>query len=70
MNVHLESKTVVCDKRNLTDQHSKFTCEENKQSVESSTRNKNGQFDTIAMWSFQKKGIPYCLIEEEDQITL
>ncbi|XP_035963598.1 histone-lysine N-methyltransferase SETD2 isoform X5 [Halichoerus grypus] len=30
MNVHLKSKTVICDNRNLTDQHSKFACEEYK----------------------------------------
>nr|XP_020023930.1 histone-lysine N-methyltransferase SETD2 [Castor canadensis] len=33
MNMHLESKTVKCDNRNLTDQHSKFACEEFKQNV-------------------------------------
>uniref|UniRef100_A0A8C2VW98 Histone-lysine N-methyltransferase SETD2 n=1 Tax=Chinchilla lanigera TaxID=34839 RepID=A0A8C2VW98_CHILA len=37
MNVHLESKTVTCDKRNLTDQHSKFTCGEHRQSVGSTS---------------------------------
>ncbi|KAL0599799.1 Histone-lysine N-methyltransferase SETD2 [Plecturocebus cupreus] len=36
MNVHLESKTVICDNRNLTD-HSKFACEEYKQSVGSTS---------------------------------
>ncbi|XP_064452954.1 histone-lysine N-methyltransferase SETD2 isoform X5 [Mirounga angustirostris] len=30
MNVHLKSKTVICDNRNLTDQHSKFASEEYK----------------------------------------
>lgn len=28
MNVHLKSKTVICDNRSLTDQHSKFACKE------------------------------------------
>ncbi|XP_076985617.1 histone-lysine N-methyltransferase SETD2 isoform X2 [Tamandua tetradactyla] len=37
MSVHLESKTVICDNRNLTDQHSKFVCEEYKQSVGSTS---------------------------------
>ncbi|XP_019488230.1 PREDICTED: histone-lysine N-methyltransferase SETD2 isoform X1 [Hipposideros armiger] len=37
MNVHLKSKTVICDNRNLTEQHSKFTCEEYKQSVGSTS---------------------------------
>ncbi|XP_053456443.1 histone-lysine N-methyltransferase SETD2 isoform X3 [Nycticebus coucang] len=46
MNVHLESKPVVCDNRNLTD-HSKFACEEYKQSVGSSSLTTVNHFDDL-----------------------
>lgn len=37
VNVHLDSKTVVCDNRELTDQHSEFTCDGYKQSIGSTS---------------------------------
>ncbi|XP_031199892.1 histone-lysine N-methyltransferase SETD2 isoform X5 [Mastomys coucha] len=37
VNVHLESKTVTCDNRELPDQHPEFTCDEYKQSIGSSS---------------------------------
>nr|XP_012626532.2 histone-lysine N-methyltransferase SETD2 isoform X1 [Microcebus murinus] len=46
MNVYLESKPVVCDNRNLTD-HSKFACEEYKQSVGSSSSTPVNHFDDL-----------------------
>uniref|UniRef100_A0A8C9P735 Histone-lysine N-methyltransferase SETD2 n=1 Tax=Spermophilus dauricus TaxID=99837 RepID=A0A8C9P735_SPEDA len=45
-NVHLESKTVVCDNRNLSD-HSKFACEEYKQSVGSTSSASVNHFDDL-----------------------
>lgn len=47
MNVHLKSKTVICDNRNLTDQHSKFACEEYKQSVGSTSTASVNHFDGL-----------------------
>ncbi|XP_064130705.1 histone-lysine N-methyltransferase SETD2 isoform X2 [Loxodonta africana] len=47
MNVHLESKTVICDNRNLTDQNSKFACEEYKQSVGSTSSASVNHFDDL-----------------------
>ncbi|XP_078299254.1 histone-lysine N-methyltransferase SETD2 isoform X3 [Panthera onca] len=47
MNVHLKSKTVICDNRNLTDQHSKFAREEYKQSVGSTSSASVNHFDDI-----------------------
>ncbi|XP_054450549.1 histone-lysine N-methyltransferase SETD2 [Pteronotus mesoamericanus] len=47
MNVHLKSKTVICDNRNLTDQHSKFACEEYKQSVGSTSSAPVNHFDGL-----------------------
>ncbi|KAM5313271.1 histone-lysine N-methyltransferase SETD2 isoform 3-T3 [Glossophaga mutica] len=47
MNVHLKSKTVICDNRNLTDQHSKFACEEYKQSVGSTSSASVNHFDGL-----------------------
>ncbi|XP_032987425.1 histone-lysine N-methyltransferase SETD2 isoform X2 [Rhinolophus ferrumequinum] len=47
MNVHLKSKTVICDNSNLTDQHSKFACEEYKQSVGSSSSAPVNHFDDL-----------------------
>ncbi|KAF0875108.1 SETD2 methyltransferase, partial [Crocuta crocuta] len=47
MNVHLKSKPVICDNRNLTDQHSKFACEEYKQSVGSTSSASVNHFDDI-----------------------
>lgn len=46
MNMHLESKPVVCDNRNLTD-HSKFACDEYKQSVGSSSSTSVNHFDDL-----------------------
>uniref|UniRef100_A0A2K5R257 Histone-lysine N-methyltransferase SETD2 n=1 Tax=Cebus imitator TaxID=2715852 RepID=A0A2K5R257_CEBIM len=46
MNVHLESKTVISDNRNLTD-HSKFACEEYKQSVGSTSSASVNHFDDL-----------------------
>ncbi|MBZ3872441.1 Histone-lysine N-methyltransferase SETD2 [Sciurus carolinensis] len=45
-NVHLESKTVICDNRNLSD-HSKFACEEYKQSVGSTSSASINHFDDL-----------------------
>lgn len=47
MNVHLKSKTVICDNRNLTDQHSKFACEEYKQNVGSTSSASVNHFDDL-----------------------
>ncbi|XP_012885679.1 PREDICTED: histone-lysine N-methyltransferase SETD2 [Dipodomys ordii] len=47
MNVHLESKTVLCDNRSLTDQHSKFACEEYQQSVGSTSSAYVNHFDDL-----------------------
>lgn len=47
MNVHLKSKTVICDDRNLTDQHSKFACEEYKQNVGSTSSASVNHFDDL-----------------------
>ncbi|XP_038283882.1 histone-lysine N-methyltransferase SETD2 isoform X2 [Canis lupus familiaris] len=47
MNVHLKSKTVICDNRTLTDQHSKFACEEYKQSVGSTSSAAVNHFDNL-----------------------
>lgn len=47
MNVHLKSKTVICDNSNLTDQHSKFACEEYKQSVGSTSSASVNHFDDL-----------------------
>ncbi|XP_015996872.1 histone-lysine N-methyltransferase SETD2 isoform X2 [Rousettus aegyptiacus] len=47
MNVHLKSKTVICDNRNLTDQHSKFSCEDYKQSVGSTSSASVNHFDDL-----------------------
>nr|XP_036847407.1 histone-lysine N-methyltransferase SETD2 isoform X2 [Manis javanica] len=44
--VHLKSKTVTCDNRNLTD-HSNFTCEEYKQSVSSASSTSVNHFDDL-----------------------
>ncbi|XP_065395505.1 histone-lysine N-methyltransferase SETD2 isoform X9 [Macaca fascicularis] len=46
MNVHLESKPVICDSRNLTD-HSKFACEEYKQSIGSTSSASVNHFDDL-----------------------
>uniref|UniRef100_U3AW85 Histone-lysine N-methyltransferase SETD2 n=1 Tax=Callithrix jacchus TaxID=9483 RepID=U3AW85_CALJA len=46
MNVHLESKTVISDHRNLTD-HSKFACEEYKQSIGSTSSASVNHFDDL-----------------------
>ncbi|KAI4553667.1 hypothetical protein MJT46_015847 [Ovis ammon polii x Ovis aries] len=47
MNVHLKSKTVICDNGNLTDQHSKFACGEYKQSVGSTSSASVNHFDDL-----------------------
>ncbi|XP_037383916.1 histone-lysine N-methyltransferase SETD2 [Talpa occidentalis] len=47
MNKHLKSKPVICDNRNLTDQHSKFICEEYKQSVGSTSSASVNHFDGL-----------------------
>nr|KAF6421181.1 SET domain containing 2, histone lysine methyltransferase [Molossus molossus] len=47
MNVHLKSKTVICDNRNLTDQRSKFACEEYKQGVGSTSSVSVNHFDDL-----------------------
>ncbi|XP_059520930.1 histone-lysine N-methyltransferase SETD2 isoform X2 [Myotis daubentonii] len=46
MNVHLKSKTVICDNRSLTDQHSKFACKEYK-SVGSTSSAPVNHFDDL-----------------------
>ncbi|KAM5292550.1 histone-lysine N-methyltransferase SETD2 [Ctenodactylus gundi] len=46
MNVHLESKTVVCDNRNFTE-NAKFTCEEYKQNVGSTSSASVNHFDDL-----------------------
>lgn len=46
MNVHLKSKTVICDNRSLTDQHSKFACKEYK-SVGSTSSASVNHFDDL-----------------------
>uniref|UniRef100_A0A2K5DYE6 Histone-lysine N-methyltransferase SETD2 n=1 Tax=Aotus nancymaae TaxID=37293 RepID=A0A2K5DYE6_AOTNA len=46
VNVHLESKTVITDNRNLTD-HSKFACEEYKQIVGSTSSASVNHFDDL-----------------------
>ncbi|XP_019579566.2 histone-lysine N-methyltransferase SETD2 isoform X2 [Rhinolophus sinicus] len=46
-NVHLKSKTVICDNSNLTDQHSKFACEEYKQSVGRTSSASVNHFDDL-----------------------
>uniref|UniRef100_A0A480WM21 [histone H3]-lysine(36) N-trimethyltransferase n=1 Tax=Sus scrofa TaxID=9823 RepID=A0A480WM21_PIG len=47
MDMHLKSKTVICDNRNLTDQHSKFACGEYKQSVGSTSSASINHFDNL-----------------------
>ncbi|KAM7336919.1 hypothetical protein ACRRTK_003038 [Alexandromys fortis] len=47
MNVHLESKTVICDNREPTDQHSKFACDEYKQSIGSTSSASPNHFDDL-----------------------
>lgn len=47
MNVHLKSKTVICDHGNLTDQRSKFACGEYKQSVGSTSSASVNHFDDL-----------------------
>lgn len=47
MNVHLKSKTVICDNGNLIDQHSKFACGEYKQSVGSTSSASVNHFDDL-----------------------
>nr|XP_058913501.1 histone-lysine N-methyltransferase SETD2-like [Kogia breviceps] len=47
MNVHLKSKTVICDNGSLTDQHSKFACGEYKQSVGSTSSASVNHFDDL-----------------------
>ena len=47
MNVHLKSKTVICDNGSLTDQHSKFACGEYKQSVGSTSSASINHFDDL-----------------------
>uniref|UniRef100_A0A8C3X7W7 Histone-lysine N-methyltransferase SETD2 n=1 Tax=Catagonus wagneri TaxID=51154 RepID=A0A8C3X7W7_9CETA len=47
MDMHLKSKTVICDSRNLTDQHSKFACGECKQSVGSTSSASINHFDNL-----------------------
>ncbi|KAG8521598.1 Histone-lysine N-methyltransferase SETD2, partial [Galemys pyrenaicus] len=52
MNMHLKSKPIICDNRNLIDQHSKFICEEYKQSVGSTSSASVNHFDGL----YQPKG--------------
>ncbi|XP_073643963.1 histone-lysine N-methyltransferase SETD2 isoform X5 [Tursiops truncatus] len=47
MNMHLKSKTVICDNGSLTDQHSKFACGEYKQSVGSTSSASINHFDDL-----------------------
>ncbi|XP_054944460.1 histone-lysine N-methyltransferase SETD2-like [Physeter macrocephalus] len=47
MNVHLKSKTVICDNGSLTDQHSKFAYGEYKQSVGSTSSASVNHFDDL-----------------------
>ncbi|XP_054990542.1 histone-lysine N-methyltransferase SETD2 isoform X2 [Sorex araneus] len=47
MNVHLKSKTVTCDNRNMTDQHSKFVVEDNRQGIGSTTSASVNHFDDL-----------------------
>nr|XP_038937539.1 histone-lysine N-methyltransferase SETD2 isoform X4 [Rattus norvegicus] len=47
VNVHLDSKTVVCDNRELTDQHSEFTCDGYKQSIGSTSSASLNHFDDL-----------------------
>ncbi|XP_070431575.1 histone-lysine N-methyltransferase SETD2 isoform X2 [Equus przewalskii] len=47
MNVHLKSKTVIRDSRNLTDQHSKLAYEEYKQIVGSTSSASVNHFDDL-----------------------
>ncbi|XP_042638354.1 LOW QUALITY PROTEIN: histone-lysine N-methyltransferase SETD2 [Orycteropus afer afer] len=47
MNVHLGSKTIICDNRNLTDQNANFACEEHKQSVGSTSSASVNHFDDL-----------------------
>ncbi|XP_069873648.1 histone-lysine N-methyltransferase SETD2 [Dipodomys merriami] len=47
MNVHLDSKAVLCDDRSPTDQHSKFACEEYQQSVGSTSSAYVNHFDDL-----------------------
>ncbi|CAH6777632.1 Setd2 [Phodopus roborovskii] len=45
MNVHLESEIVLCDNRDLTDEHSKFACDEYKQGISSTSLASLNHFD-------------------------
>nr|XP_059883691.1 LOW QUALITY PROTEIN: histone-lysine N-methyltransferase SETD2-like [Delphinus delphis] len=47
MDVHLKSKTVICDNGSLTDQHSEFACGEYKQSVGSTSSASINHFDDL-----------------------
>ncbi|XP_004581476.2 histone-lysine N-methyltransferase SETD2 isoform X1 [Ochotona princeps] len=47
MNLHLESKTVTCDNRNLMDQYSNFTVEECKQNIGSTGSASVNEFDDL-----------------------
>uniref|UniRef100_A0A8C6R8J4 Histone-lysine N-methyltransferase SETD2 n=1 Tax=Nannospalax galili TaxID=1026970 RepID=A0A8C6R8J4_NANGA len=47
VNVHLESKTVKCDNRNMTDQQSKFVCDEYKQSIGSTSSASGNHLDDL-----------------------
>ncbi|XP_052043081.1 histone-lysine N-methyltransferase SETD2 isoform X1 [Apodemus sylvaticus] len=47
VNVHLESKTVICDNRALADKHSEFTSDEYKQSIDSTSSAALNHFDGL-----------------------
>eukprot|EP00072_Mus_musculus_P067077 XP_017168840.1 PREDICTED: histone-lysine N-methyltransferase SETD2 isoform X5 [Mus musculus] len=47
VNVHLESKTVICDNREPTDRHSENTCDEYKQSIGSTSSASHNHFDGL-----------------------
>ncbi|XP_058413009.1 histone-lysine N-methyltransferase SETD2 isoform X1 [Diceros bicornis minor] len=74
MNVHLKSKPVICDNRNLTDQHAKFAYEEYKQSVGSASSASVNHFDDLYQ-PIESSGIASSLLSlppgiKMDNLTL
>ncbi|XP_008069424.1 histone-lysine N-methyltransferase SETD2 [Carlito syrichta] len=69
MSVHLESKTVICDNRNLTDQHSKFSCEEYKQSIGSTSSASVNHFDDLCQ-PIESSGIALSLQSYPPEIKM